>query len=81
MKVYRKTIGRIACEILGRKRVSFRKDLRAIGLESLSFAELVARAEDEFGIELFGDEIARFHNLKMFVAYVESKIYDGKRCL
>lgn len=81
MKSVKKIIKRLACEILGTERVSFRKDLRQVGLESISFAELVARTEDEYGIELFGDEIARFQNLKSFAVYVESKTNDDKRHL
>lgn len=78
MSSAKRTIKRLVCEILGVRRVSFRKDLRSIGLESMSFAELVVRTEEEYGIELFGDELARFQNLRSFVIYVESKTNDDK---
>lgn len=81
MNGVKKTLKRLVCEVLGVRRVSFRRELRNIGLESLSFAELVARTEDEYGIELFGDEIMRFRNLNAFAAYTESKIDESKRHL
>ena len=76
MNKVKKKIKSIVSDILGCKRVSFRKDIRSIGLESLSFTELIIKTEDEFGIELLSDEITRFHNLKMYAAYVESKVND-----
>jgi acyl carrier protein len=81
MNRVKKKIKAIACEILGCKRISFRKRFRRIGFESLSFTELVVKTEEAFGIELLIDEIARFRTLKMFAVYAESKIDDSKRHL
>lgn len=81
MKAIKKKVKEIVCDLLDCKRISFRKDLRNIGLDSLSFTELIIRTEDELGVELFNDEITRFRNLKMFVIYVESKINDDERYL
>lgn len=70
----KKTVRKLVCGILGCKKVSFRKALRKIGLESLSFAELIVQTEDKFGIELAGDRISYFRNLNEFAIYVESKL-------
>ncbi len=70
----KKTIKKAVRGVMGKKHISFRKPLKQIGLESLSFAELIIAVEDIYGIELFNDEISRFLNLNALVAYVKIKV-------
>lgn len=74
MNKVKSKLRQFACEILGVRRVSMRKSLRKIGLESLSFAELLARTEDEFETELSIGEIEKFKNLHALVIYVQEKV-------
>lgn len=78
MREIKKEIKNIVCAILGCKRVSFRKAFKKIDLNSLNFAELIVQTEDKFGVELTGDQITCFHNLREFSIYIGSKVlYDG----
>ena len=69
-----KIVRQIVREITGGRRVSVWKDLRIIGLESLSFAELIAQLEDLFHIKLPAAEIIRFRNLRSLIKYVKGMI-------
>ena len=69
-----KIVRQIVREITGVSRVSVWKDLRIIGLESLSFAELIAQLEDLFQIKLPAAEIIRFRNLRSLIKYVKEMI-------
>lgn len=72
----KKTIKGFACEIMGKKRLSMRKPLRQIGLESLSFAELTIAIEDFYGVELGVDDITHFYSLNALSAYVKIKVEE-----
>lgn len=65
-----KEIKRFACEILEVKNVSMWRRLRDIGLESLSFAELMAMTEDAFQVKFPVEDITRFRNLYAVVRRV-----------
>ncbi len=64
-------------EITDREKVSFRKLLKEVGLDSLKFTELIIQIEDNFGIELDYEFVARLKNLNQLVAYLERKINDN----
>ena len=74
IKKVKDSIRDLTFEIVGRKHISFRKPLRKIGLESLSFVELVVKIENLYEIEFASDEVCRFKNLHAVVVYVKNKV-------
>lgn len=74
MNEVKSTIRQFVREILGVRHVSFRKNLRKIGMESLGFAELLAKTEDAFQTEIPVGELDKFKNLRAFIAYVQERV-------
>ncbi len=64
-------------EITDREKVSFRKPMKEVGLDSLKYTELIIQIEDNFGIELDYEFAARLKNLNQLVAYLKRKINDN----
>jgi acyl carrier protein len=65
-----------------RKLARLSDDLKLLdcGLDSLSFALIVARLEDEFGVDPFDDDNARFPvTFGEFVKLYENRIAQGAR--
>ena len=63
-------------EIIETEKVSFRKPLREIGLDSLTYTELLVQIEDNWGLELDYEFAARLKNLNQLIAYLEGKLND-----
>ncbi len=74
MKSIKRMIKDLVLKVTGEKRVSFRKPLYEIGLESLSFTALIIEIENLCGIEIADVAIANFHNLNAIVTYVKGRM-------